>query len=172
LLEVVEIVTGHGFNNGPEGHGAALRMGGESATVFVVHGSEELHVPGARAPEEVERRSQIVRGVALGPDFLVEGLDDGVRLACRRGEGPAQAESEDEFAVGEVGDDLADAPLSWRRSAIDLLGREISREGAKPIRSGGEDWDRVLSVEVFGVRVEFHLLKLPRSSRESSFSHC
>ena len=59
--------------------------------------------------------SKLVGCVAFGPGVLVEGLDDGVGLAERGGEGLAEAEGEDDLAVGEVGDDLADAPLARGR---------------------------------------------------------
>ncbi len=39
-----------------------------------------------------------------------------MRLAGREGEGLAEAEGEDHLGVGEVGDDVADAPLAGGRA--------------------------------------------------------
>ena len=112
LLEVVDVVAGHGFDDGPEGHGAAFGVGGAAVAVFLGDGVEEEQVPVAGGLEEGQGGFELVGCVAFGPGVLVEGLDDGVGLVERGGEGLAQAEGEDDLAVGEVGDDLADAPLA------------------------------------------------------------
>ncbi len=113
---MVDVVASHGFYDGPEGHGSALGVGGGVVTVVLGDGGEEAQVPGAGGLEEGEGGVEVVGGVALGPAILVEGLDDGVLLA----EGLAEAEAEDDLAVGEVADDLADAPLAGRGRVIDL----------------------------------------------------
>ena len=104
MLEVVDVVAGHGFDDGPEGHGAAFGVGGAAVAVFVGDGGEVEEVPVAGGLEEGEGGLELVGAVALGPGFLVEGLDDGVGLAERGGEGLAEAEGEDDLAVGEVGE--------------------------------------------------------------------
>jgi len=38
-------VTGHGFDDGSEGHGAALGMGGKSVAVVLRDGGREEQVP-------------------------------------------------------------------------------------------------------------------------------
>ena len=41
LLEVVDVVACHGFDDGPEGHGAAFGVGGWAVTVVLRDGGEE-----------------------------------------------------------------------------------------------------------------------------------
>ena len=91
--------------------------------------------------------------VAFGPGVLVEGLDDGVGLVERGREGLTETEGEDEFAVGEVGGDVADAPLARGRWGVDLSSGEIRGEGADALGCGGEDRDGILAVKEAGVRV-------------------
>lgn len=102
--------------------------------------------------EEREGGRKIVGGVAFAPDALIEGLDDGVRLA----EGLAKAEREDEFAVGEVGNDLADAPLARSRNAIGPGFGQGLGEGFETAGGAGDDGDGVMTSEKICVWVEFH----------------
>jgi len=146
LLEVVDVVAGHGFDDGPEGHGAAFGVGGGAAAIVVGDGGEEEQVPVAGGLEEGERGFELVGGGAFGPGVLVEGLDDVVGLVERGGEGLAETEGEDDFAVGQVGGDLADAPLAWDGVGVDLGGGEVRGEGVETLRGGGEDGDGVLTV--------------------------
>ena len=85
--------------------------------------------------------------------FLVEGLDDGVGLAGRGGEGLAEAEGEDDFAVGEVRGDLADAPLAGGRMGGDLGAGEAGGEGVETLGRCGQNGDRILAVKIAGVGV-------------------
>ena len=85
-------MAGHGFDDGPEGHGAALGMGGAAVAVVLGDGGEEQQVPVARGLEEGEGRLEMIGGVAFGPGVLVEGLDDGVGLVERGGEGLTESE--------------------------------------------------------------------------------
>ena len=146
-------MAGHGLYDGPEGHGAAFGVGGAAAAVVLRDCVEEEQVPVAGGLEESERGLEVVGCVAFGPGVLVEGLDDGVGLGERGGEGLAEAEGEDDFAVGEMGDDVADAPLSWGRGCIDLGAGETGGEGLKALGGGGEDGDGLLTVQIAGVRV-------------------
>ena len=81
LLEVVDVVAGHGFDDGPEGHGAPLGVGGGAAAVIVRDGGEVEEVPVAGGLKESYRGFELIGAVACGPDVLIEGLDDGVGLA-------------------------------------------------------------------------------------------
>jgi hypothetical protein len=130
LLKVVDIVAGHGLYDGPEGHGAAFGVGGAAAAVVLRDCVEEEQVPVAGGLEESERGLEVVGCVAFGPGVLVEGLDD-----------------------GEMGDDVADAPLAWGRGCIDLGAGETGGEGLKALGGGGEDGDGLLTVQIAGVRV-------------------
>jgi hypothetical protein len=153
LLKVVDVVAGHGFYDGPESHGAAFGVGGAAAAVLLRDGGEEEQVPVASGLEESERGFEVVGCVTFGPGVLVEGLDDGVGLGESGGEGLAEAEGEDDLAVGEVGDDVADAPLAGGGGSVDLSSCEAGGEGLETLGGGGEDGDGVLTVQVAGVRV-------------------
>jgi hypothetical protein len=153
LLKVVDVVAGHGFDDGPERHGAALGVGRAAVAIVLRDGGEEEQVPVAGGLEEGERGFELVGCVAFGPGILVEGLDDGVGLVERGCEGLTEAEGKDDFAVGEVGDDVADAPLAWGGGNIDLGTGEIGGEGLETFGGGGEDRDWVLAVQVGRVGV-------------------
>ena len=153
LLKMVDVVAGHGLYDGPEGHGAALGVGGAAVAVVLRDGSEEEQIPIAGGLEEGQRGSELVCLVTLGPGVLVEGLDDGVGLVKRRGEGLAEAEGEDDLAIGEVGDDVTDAPFAWGWWSIDLSTGEVGRKGLEALGGGGEDGDGVLTVQVAGIRI-------------------
>jgi len=146
-------VTGHGFDDGPEGHGAALGVGGGAVALVVGYGGEEEEVPVAHGLEESECGLDMVDGVALRPGVLIEGLDDVVGLVGLGGQGLAEAEREDGFGVGEVGDDVADAPLAGGWRVVDLRAGETGSEGVETLGSAGEDRDGVVAVEVFCVGV-------------------
>jgi hypothetical protein len=153
LLQVVDVVAGHGFYDGPEGHGAALGVGGGAVAVVLRDGGEEEEVPVAGGLEESETGFELVGCVAFGPGFLIEGLDDGVGLVERGGESLAEAEREDHFAVGQVSDNVADAPFAWGWWSVDLGAVQGGGECLDALGGGGEDGDRVLAVQEAGVRV-------------------
>jgi hypothetical protein len=151
LLKVVDVVAGHGFDDGPEGHGATLGVGGTAAAVVVRDGGQEEEIPVAGCLEESHCGLELVGAVACGPDVLVEGLDDVVGLAEGGGQGLTEAEGEDDFAVGEVGGDLADAPFTRGGVSVDLGGGEVCGEGSEAVGGTAEDGNGVLTVEVAGV---------------------
>jgi len=153
LSQVVDVVAGHGFDDGPEGHGASLRVGGWAVAVVLRDGSEKEQVPMAGGLEERERGIEIVGGVTFGPEILIERLDDGVGLAGRGGEGLAETEGEDDFAVGEVRGDLADAPLVGGRLGDDLGAGKAGGDGVETLGRRGQDGDGVLAVKITGVGV-------------------
>ena len=153
LLKVVDVVAGHGFDDGPEGHGAALGVCGAAAAVVVRDGGEEEEVPVSGGLKESHSGFELVRGVAGGPDVLIEGLDDGVGLTEGGGQGLAKAEGEDDLAVGKVGGDLADAPFAGGRVSVDIGDSEVRGEGSEAVGGTAEDGNGVLTVEVAGVRI-------------------
>jgi hypothetical protein len=153
LLEMVDVVAGHGFYDGPEGHGAALGMGGGAMAFVAGDGCEEEKIPVAHCLEESERGLDGVDGVAVAPGFLIEGLDDVVGLVWRGGEGLAETESKDGFGVGEVGDDVRDAPLTGGGWGVELRVGEAGGESVEAPGGAGEDGERVLAVKVFCVGV-------------------
>ena len=113
-------MAGHGFDDGPESHGAAFGMGGGAMAFVAGDGGEKEEIPVTHGLEERESRLDGVDGVAVGPGLLIEGLDDVVGLVGWGGEGLAEAEAEDGFGVGEVGDDVGDAPLARRGRGVEL----------------------------------------------------
>jgi hypothetical protein len=152
LPEVVDVVSGHGFDDGPEGHGAALGVGGGVVPVVLGDGGKEEQVPVACGMEESEGGFEIVDGVALGPGVLVEGLDDmGLSGCC--GQGLAETKGEDHLGVGEVSDDIADAPLARRGRSVGFGGGEAAGEGVDTLGGAGEDGDWIAAVQVFGVGI-------------------
>jgi hypothetical protein len=153
LLKMVDVVAGHGFNDGPEGHGSAFGVGGGSVAVVVGDGGKEEQIPVAGGVEEGHCGFEVVGLVARGPSVLIEGLDDGVGLVEGGGEGLAETEGKDDLAVGEVGGDLADAPLAGGGVGVDLGFGEAGGEGAEMPGGGGEDGEGIAASKVTGVRV-------------------
>lgn len=155
---MIDVVAGHGLDDGPEGHGAALGVSGGAVAVGFVDGGEEFQVPVAGSGEERERRGEVVGGVTPGPVLLVEGLNDGVLFA----EGLAETEAEDELAVGEVGDDLADAPFTEGGLCVGLGRGERLGKDAETVCGRSNDREWVSFVEEFGVRIEIHEVNVSR----------
>lgn len=146
-------MASHGFDDGPEGHGAAFGVGGAAVAVVLGDSVEEEQIPVARGLEERHGGFELVCFVTPGPGFLVEGLDDGVGLVELGSESLAEAEGEDDFAVGEVGGYFADAPFARGGTGVDLSVGETGGEGAD-VRGGGfENRDRFFALEVDGVRI-------------------
>ncbi len=152
LLEVVEVVAGHGFDDGPEGHGAAFGVGGASFALFVADFVEQQEVPGAGGFEEVERGVDVEVCVALRPFFLVEGLDH--RMVF--GEGLAEAEAEDDLAIGEVGNDLAGGPLCAGLAEFNLLVGDALEQGVQFGGGLGDDFEGIAVAQEVCVGVQVH----------------
>lgn len=152
LLEVVDVVAGHGFYDGCEGHGAALGMSGLALAVGFGGGGDEFDVPVAGGLEEDDGGGEVVGGVALAPDGLIEWLDLGMVFA----EGLAEAEGEDDFAVCEVSDDFADAPFAGGGRVFDLSFGERREELMEVAGRGCENGERRLAGKEFGVGIQFH----------------
>ena len=128
---MVNIVTSHGFDKGPKGHGASFGVGGEAMTVSLGDGAEKVEIPLAGRLEEIERSNQIVSNVTLHPNRLIKGLDDRVGLIEGSGESLAETKRKDEFTIGEVSNNLADAPFVRSWSLVNLLDREGSDDAAE-----------------------------------------
>jgi len=139
---------------------AAFRVEGWAFEVGLAEGADKLEVPDTGGAEELERGRQVVGGVVLRPGGLVEGLEErGFAGGC--GEGLAEPEAEGELTVGEVGEDLAWAPLARRDGSFDLLRGEgadglVDQSGCR-----GEDGAGVVGAELDGVWVG-HSVTLPR----------
>ena len=146
-------MASHGFDDGPEGHGAAFGVSGGAVTVLFRDGGEEEKIPVAGGLEECQCGFEFVGLVAFGPCVLIEGLDDVMRLGEGWGQRLAKAEGEDGLAVGQMGGDLADAPFAGCGTGIDLGFREVGGEGADAVCGGGENGERVLAVQEAGVGV-------------------
>jgi hypothetical protein len=152
LLQMVDVVASHGLDQRPEGHGATLGVGRRMVTVFFGDRGEQPKVPVAGGPEEGQCGVEIVGGVARGPGLLIEGADERMFLA----EGLAQAKAEDEFAVGKVGDDLADAPLPRSGGTVDLRAGERGGERGEVVGGGNKNGNWFLTGQEFLVGVQLH----------------
>src|SRR5580765_3332633 len=149
---MVDVVAAHRLDDRPQRHRSAFRVGHGAVAVALADRGEQLEVPAARGRKERKAGGEVVGSVPLAPLRLVEGLQDMVVLSERL----AQAEGEDEFAVGKVGNDLADGPLAGSRLAASLLKSQRRGEGAKTLGSRRDDSNWVLPAEVRCVRVELH----------------
>ncbi len=151
-LDVMAVVAGDGFEDGLEGEGAAFGVGGRSDEVGGLNGGEEADVPGAEGLVGGLGGGEVEGGVAVAPAVLVEGLEG----RAIGGEGLADAPAPDDLTVGEVGHELAQAPLIGAGGAVDLIGRIRGEEIVEPRRGGGDDVDGVVAFEVMGVGIFFH----------------
>lgn len=88
---MIDVMSGHGFNDGPEGHGAALRMCGLALAVLRRCALDQKNVCVPDGEEEGQCAVEVEVGVALGPAVLVEGLYCWA-VFCQR---LAQTEAED-----------------------------------------------------------------------------
>lgn len=120
LLKMVHVVPRHSFDDGLNGHLAALGVGELLREIGGRNGVEESEIPAAGGLEDLERGAGVEAGVGHRPGVLVEGLDDVVRL----GERLAEAESEDDLAIGEVAKDFGGAPLAGRGNPFEAIGAE------------------------------------------------
>ena len=105
---MVQVVTGHSFHNGVEGHGAALRVSDGLGARGRQSCADELQVP---LSQRSEGSKSLLCGEALvvgRPLFLIEWLQSMVVL----GKCLAKAEGEGDFAICEVADDLGGRPLA------------------------------------------------------------
>ena len=146
---MVNIVASHGFDDGPEGHGSAFGVCGGVAAVLLGDGGEEAEVPVAGCLVEGQGGVEVVGGVTVGPALLVEGLDDSVLFA----EGLTEAEAKNGLAVGEVSDDLADAPFAGFGRPVDLRWGERGRKSAQVVDSGRQNRDRLPVAQEVCVRI-------------------
>lgn len=151
-LEVMAVVAGNGFEDDLEGDRAALGVGGGTGEIVGLYGGEEADVPGAEALVGELRRGEVVGGVAVAPTILIEGLEGGVV----GGEGLADAPAPHEFAIGEVGHELAEAPLLFAWGVIDLF-RGVGGEELAEVGGGfADDTDGFAAFEVVRVGILFH----------------
>ncbi len=112
MLKVVKIVAGHGLNDGPESHRAALRMSRRAMTIGLGQRADQMQIPVACSAKKIERREKIIGSVVSRPGILIEWLNNGMGLTRRGCERLAKTKRKSQFAVGKVRDDLADAPLA------------------------------------------------------------
>ena len=107
---MIQIVSGHRFDDGLEGHGAALRMGHGLGRRGWQSFGDELKVPraqGCKGRKRILGRNSVVRS---GPLFLIEGLQNVVFF----GKSLPEAKGESDLAVGKVADDFRRRPLAGR----------------------------------------------------------
>ncbi len=150
---MVEVVPGHGFEQGLDGEVATFRVMRGTLEVGLAESADELEVPAPGGAEEFERGGGVVCGVALRPSVLIEGLQECWRAGrCRKG--LAESEAVHELAVGEVRDDLARAPLAGSDGCLDLLRSERAERLVEEPWCGGEDGACILRAEICGVGID------------------
>ena len=162
LREVVEVVAGHGFDDGPEGHGATFGMGYGALALGLGEFVEQEQVPGTGGFEEVERGIDVEVCVARGPFFLVPWLHDRM-VFCQ---GLAQTEAEDGLAVGEMGYDLAGAPFGRGRVEFDLGVGHAFEQAVESCGSVYDHFEGIALAEEFCVRIQFHEDRMPPTQTE------
>jgi hypothetical protein len=148
---VIAVVSGDGFDQGLEGHGAAFGMGEGFREGVGGEGGDEVDVPVAERGEGGEGGVGIEVGVGARPGVLIEGLD-GVAVG---GLGLAEAESESDLDVGEVAEDFGGGPFAGSGGAGESGGTELMSEG-REFAGGGADESERVGVDEAGVRVRFH----------------
>src|ERR1700756_349343 len=138
---MIDVVAAHGLDNGPEAHGAALRVNHGFRMGLKRERAYEREVPVAHRVEGGERVPSTIPVVMSRPFLLVEGLN-GVMVFT---ESLPQTEAEDQLAVGEVADDLTGTPLPWSRRLIGALSAEFLKNGLDFSSSCRKHFQRVLT---------------------------
>ena len=105
---MIEVVATHGFDNRLEGHFAALGVGKFFCEHLGSGGADQRKIPIANGRENGEGRASFERCIIFRPLVLIERLDDVIFFR----EGLAQAKSKNQFAIGEMAEDLAGGPFS------------------------------------------------------------
>ena len=149
---MVSIVARYGLEDELQGEVAAFRMRGGAGEVFGLKGGEESNVPGANGFVGGLGGGEVVGGVAIAPAILIEGLERWI--VC--GERLAKAPAPDDLGVGEVGHQLAKAPLLLARGAVDLFRSVGGEELAEACGCLADDVNGVVAVKVMRVRILFH----------------
>lgn len=149
LFQVVQIVAGHRVDDCLDGHVAALRMIRGFGELLRCERLNKLNVPVADRAESRERRVDIVGVVMLREPVLVEGLHD-VPIFSH---GLPQPEREDNFAIGEVADDLSRAPFPRRKRLVDALSAKLSRDIVELFSGRRDYFNRIAIAKVRSVRV-------------------
>ena len=148
-IDVVEVVAGGDFYEGPEGDGP--EFGVEGGAVFVGFGEavDEGEIPAAeRDPGGAGGLGGVFNAlVGAGPGVLLEGLEGGVVGAVDVAEAPGPGH----LAVGEVGEDLADRPLGGGGFVFDLLGGESGEDLDEARRRGAQYLGGVAALEEMDV---------------------
>ena len=156
---MIEVVAGHGFDNGSEGHLTPLRVGELLGKQLGRDAFNESQIPLANRGKYVERGLGVVRAVVLCPTLLVEGLDDVIIL----GEHLAKAEGEDDFAIGEVAEDFAGVPFIGRRFPLEAAGAQGGDMFPQLFGRGAYHGERIPVSEK--LRVGVHATNLAQAAR-------
>lgn len=147
---MVEVVAGHGFNDGLKGHGAALGVDGWLVGCGWRGVADEDEVPLSERGECSEGLLRRDGGIDSSPAVLIEGLDGVVVFS----ESLAETEAEGYFAVGEVAEDFGRGPLAGSGGDADAGGTDGVDEGFENSGRGGEYLEDGAAIEEAGVGVE------------------
>jgi hypothetical protein len=108
LRQMIQVVTRHGFDEGPEGHLPTLRMQHRLGHQLRRYRAQEHQIPLADAGKRHHGRLWIITGIVGRPKLLIERLDDVMVLRQRL----AKAESENDLAICQVAQNFVRAPFS------------------------------------------------------------
>lgn len=145
-------MAGHHLEHSLEGEITAFGMVRGTVEIGLAERADELEVPEAIRAEELECGGEFIGRVVPGPGGLIEGLQDSGLGGWGR-ENLAETEAEGDFAVGEVRDDLAWAPLAGSDGCGGLFRRESGDCLLKQTWGRGEHSAGILGTEVGCVRV-------------------
>src|SRR4051812_20768440 len=108
LAEVIDVMPPHGFDNGLECHVAAFGMSHGLVESFGWKAAYQEDIPIAYSFEGRKRSLGGVRRIRFCPVVLVKWLDHVMRFGQRL----PDAVGKDQFAIGQVAEDLPNTPLS------------------------------------------------------------
>ncbi len=149
---MVQIVPGHGFKLNLEREIATFRMVAAPLQIRLPQRSHQLQVPEARCTKDFKRGRKFITGVVLRPNILVERLETRWLIGWR-GQYLPNAKAVHQFAVGEMRDDLARAPLAGCDGCRDPLGCERGRRLLKQTGSRSENGACVLRAKLGCIRI-------------------
>lgn len=156
---MIAVVAGHGFDDGPERHGAALRVRHFFGAIFGGNGCQESQIPGANRIKSRVGRGEIVGCIALRIDILIEGQKGGTGVR----QGLAKTRAKHQFAVGKVRDDLAGRPFAGVERSFGFFCAENGEEVGERFWRFRNDRVGVLSdLEEGGVGIEGHAFRVIR----------
>ena len=152
LPKVVEIVTGHRFDDYPQGHVAAFGMIQRLVKILSAEPRDQRQIPLANRGESGQRHAGIVMRIGNGEPILIERLNDVVVFS----QSLPQPERKHNLAIREVTEYVANAPFAWSRRNREFFRTPRPEKIFKLDRSGPSYLKRVLTGPISCVRIRSH----------------